>query len=450
MKRASPKISFLDARFGFEFEVLVRKHVSQGHRLRANDLMAFADKIGWSYDSDGTVMAMEYAKMWTKHPAFDRVEVQSPTKALLDFTELRSDIMTFNTIQPEIFKLKQLDPQFIHNITTSGHVHFSHPKIMDRKASRANRENTLAKMVYAWWYFEAFFVLLVDKSRFTDDNPNKTVSNDMYDVMVEDMFKNVYEAEFEESIRPLKEEYDAAVSHRRQKLASVHSVHQRYMKAVSTLRQQYFDKIHTEHRSETKAQYMEAFMPQKPVTKVQATFYPSSMEIQWNPGTLKYDERPHMLKNYTLNITNFDSHTIKRTLEVRLRHGSNDYTEIVYWIKLMGLFFTAAYNNAYASAYFDESVRTLLFDFNYDIMMAESYGSLRKLIIAQTTRAADVFHYLSKFIRDGNIAHAEVDDVLAFWDNRWKKNFTAPMHRRTTLQVYGGRTAAASSFKISR
>jgi len=412
--RTSTKISFLDAQFGFEFEVLVRKHMTPSSRLDAAALQAFAKSIGWTYDFDGTVMAMPRGNMWARHPNFDRVKVRRLSKAVIDHTELISPIMRFNAIESEIFKLQQLNAQFVHNKTTSGHVHFSHKKIMDTATTR-NGATVLAKILYAWWYFEAFFVLLVDKNRFKDDNFNMTISNDIHDnTMV------TYETEL------LEEESHDAESEM----------------SFDSRRNQYFGGINI------KKQYMDKFMtnmmkPTNSLFHVQAQFFPSS---EYSSTILKY---------YTLNMTNFDSPTSKRTLEVRLRHGSNDYAEIVQWIKLMGLFMTAAYNNAFVMSYFSRAQRVLLFDFNYDIMMAESYANVAALIAGQTTRAADVFHYLSKFISDGNIAHKEVDDVLAFWNDRWKKNFSEPVQKKKAtsgrketfvklgqkLQVYGGISA---------
>jgi hypothetical protein len=56
-----------------------------------------------------------------------------------------------------------------------------------------------------------------------------------------------------------------------------------------------------------------------------------------------HDHNEDMNKYFTLNVRELQKINGKGTIEIRIKHGSNDMEENFYWINLLALFFSAAY-----------------------------------------------------------------------------------------------------------
>lgn len=399
-------ISYKDLKFGFEFETLVAHNKNVDSEIIKTYIEKIAGIFDWKMTEDKTVKLDYTKKIWDITPNENINHIRNDER-IVDEIELVSPIIKYNNIEKQLKYLtyiyKKYDIRFLHNHTTSGHVHISHPVIM----ASNDYANILSKLIFAWWYFESVFLLLVYNERFNNEYC-KLISQSVYNKCNYDIEK--YKKFFKNGII---DNIDFIDGFNFNTIESYQSNDGRYIK---TLLDNFYEGNNID------SLYGSIYAYKK--------FHALNISNYYLKIISNIDDR-------FKNNTTFAKYTDKKnTFEVRLFHGSNDINKISMWMKLMGFFVNATFNNPHICKMFSEDVRELLFSINKKLIIentSNSYITFDKI----TTDYADLFHYLKKFILSGTTKddQDEVEIVLKYWENHWQ--FPTSLNNRD-IPLYGG------------
>lgn len=406
--------SIYDLKFGYEYETIVYTREDKKNNEIKAEINRIANKDNWKYFNDKTVEWLSNNNnLWDLYP-YEELKPLVPDESLkLNGTEITSPIIDYKDISKQLSFLTKLKThpylKFLHNTNTSGHVHISHKDIiipfsnrpiLGGKLIQEHDYKMLNKLLFAWLYFEAYFMILTHTNR-RENAYSWPLSYSVYN--------NIY------NVEPIH--YYEKYKHF-------------FINPYTTKEITYTDKI----------------------KDLLSRFY------IFKKGEINNKPTENIMREMSLNLSDYYNYTYNttipynvkakliNTIEYRLMHGTNDVKRIEMWMKLLGLFTIASYNNEkHVHIFFETSVKERLFDMNWNTMLQAQKG-LYTYFTNDTTSFADLQHYFNTFIMSGirDNEKEEAQQVLTYWNNHLT-NFIVSNDEdakrtktNTTIPFYGG------------
>jgi hypothetical protein len=332
-------------KFGFEYEVLFACPLKDVHfrelKKTMEDLQGQkkteADK--WIVNQDDTINDDAGKLHWEnstdspthKYKRCNPIYYDDDDDELIDDTlqgtaEIVSPILKgYNNVAPAFKRFgtllantqKALNITFYNNDTTSNHVHISHPDFVNPDIREINE--SVVKAFMAWLYFEPLFLMMVKKER-CDNMYCKRVQRIWTKHGAEEGFKTFGNGD-KSIVAQLRHLISNITTPKNKQLA------ERYFTNDKSVLQNYT--------------ILDMFL------------------LLSSAGMSEHDNSKYV----TLNMTSLQK---LGTIEVRLKHGSNNMDANAHWVQLLAVFFAAAIGQDCVTKLFSDDVKTRF----YNIMKA--------------------------------------------------------------------------------
>lgn len=398
-----------DMAFGFEYEILYecepRKNFVSFTKLK-NAFKTQQNKVPkdeqWKVVDDASLKRISGQETWKRSEDSDFIYGTNVDKHTLCYdhdqiherdtyseydgtAEIVSPVIKgYDAIAPAFSRFdtllktveSNLKISFFNNSLTSNHVHLSHPLMLSLQGA--------VKVFMAWLYFEPLFVAMVGSRR--GDNAYCARTQMYWKTRI---MKNLFMSIGKVVGRGTE---DVSLSNFKALLKDL----EKLFKVMPRTNPEYMAEFWASMTKGLKEQGLAHLQTDAGEVDVKNLLD----EFVNSVGNQTHRERRFVALNMT-NLANNDEN--KATIEVRLKHGSNNMDANAKWVQLLAAFFAAALDNVCVTTFFDLATKQRF----YDILMRSCANNIC------ANDAAFLKTQLSAFMRpvwaDG------VKEALAYW-----------------------------------